>query len=113
MSCMYAFIHSFMANMCVRACTSVCPCAPGVCAADAAGHIRGHETEGLKFNQAVLYLTCALRDPTPFTSPFLYIVPVYMWKLLPQFAETLTGNSPFTGPHTRWNPLAGTSLQDK
>lgn len=84
---MYAFIHG--EHVCVCACTSVRPCALGVCAADAAGHIREHETEGLKFNQAVLYLTCALWYPTPFTSPFLYTVPVCMWKLLPQFARDI------------------------
>lgn len=39
---------------------SVCVCVHVLGAADAAASIRGHETEGLKFNQAALYLTCAV-----------------------------------------------------
>lgn len=73
--------------VCVFAWTNAFACALGPWAADAAGNIRGRETDGLKFNQAVLYLTCAVclrdRDPTPFTSPFLCFLCVSMCKLPP------------------------------
>lgn len=78
-----------MQSFIVSVCACVCACVHVLGSADAAASIRGNETEGLKFNQAALYLTCAVGEREGWgqgAGPLSPSAPLY--KLLPH----LTGN---------------------